>query len=652
MRPVRRLAGSLRGVHAWARTTDRQVGWHGLEGEAALIRSLCILVLLATAALPAGAEELGQVSSGRDADRADHRGSDPLEPLALAWSAGGGRAEDHGARLVGVARRLGVEGLEPAAVALLLEPGAERSPTRTALAVELAPSLPAAHAAHARALTGERRLVDALVSSGRALGALRRHFDSRLWLDVAVLTMVTITLAAGGLLFLGVLGVLAAPRAAHDLGDLAVGVRQNARERTDMPGFARAALLASLLLFPLAVGEGALGIGLALFALSVVYGDGARRLAAACAVSVLLAAVFPLETLRQQVLARVAADAVPSTAYAAAQGVPVAQDLERLRHAAAERPMAALALSLTEMRQGRLADATARLAPHLEASRDPSLLNHAANLALLRGNDERAIELYQRATRLAASPEILFNLSQAYGQTIQLGEQDATLARAQALDAEVVTALMIGQEDLPRGVVDLPVETQALLAGLQAPPVPWLRGHPLAPGRLGSPWACLVLFLALGLLGMVLPRRFRRSTTCSRCGIRRCPRCDRPGGGDGLCGSCSRLTHSPETTDPGLRSARLEQLRRRQRRLGRLHTVASLVVPGSAGLLGGRPFLGLLGAIAFAGFATLGRAASWLPPDPGSVGGAAMLLLAIGSGAAGSVYLAGLVLGLRAQRGR
>jgi len=58
--------------------------------------------------------------------------------------------------------------------------------------------------------------------------------------------------------------------------------------------------------------------------------------------------------------------------------------------------------------------------------------------------DERAVALYERATRVTASAEILFNLSQAYGQAIRLQEQDATLARAQALSPDVVTALMIG----------------------------------------------------------------------------------------------------------------------------------------------------------------------------------------------------------------
>lgn len=612
-----------------------------------MIRSLCIVVLLATAALSVGAAQHELPSSHRDSTGS----ADPLEALELAWAAPSDRLEERGARLGDLARRLGVQALEPAAVALLIAPGPGRPLDRARIAVELAPSLPAAHAAHARALATEHRLVDAFVSSGRALTALWRHLDSRLWLEVAALTALVIALAAGGLLFLGVLGLMAAPRAAHDLGDLAVGARQNARERTDMPGFARAALLASLLLLPLASGEGAIGVGLALFALAVAYGDGTRRLVAVCAVAMLIAAVFPIETLRRQALARVVADPVPSSAYAAAQGVPAAQDLERLGHAAAERPMAALALSLTEMRRGQLADATAHLLPHLDASRDPALLNHAANLALLRGDDERAIELYERAARFTVSPEVLFNLSQAYGRAIQLGEQEATLARAQALDPDGVTALMVGQEDLPRGVVDLPLETAALLDDLQAPPAPGVPGHALAPGRLGSPWVCLSLFLTAGAVGLLLPRRFRRSTTCSRCGVRRCPRCDRPGGGDGLCGACSRLTHSPETTDPGLRSARLEQLRRRQRQLGRVHAAASLVVPGTAGLIGRRPFLGLLGVVAFAGFVTLWRAASWLPSDPGSVGESATLLRAVGMGLTASVYLAGLALGLRAQRG-
>jgi tetratricopeptide (TPR) repeat protein len=430
-----------------------------------------------------------------------------------------------------------------------------------------------------------------------------------------------------------------------------VGTRQNSRERTDMPGFARGALLAGVLLLPVALGEGPLGAALALFGLAFAYGDGRRRLAAASAVSLILVGLFPLSEHHEGALTRASSDPVPAAAYSALHSVPPVRDAVRLQHASAERPAAALALARTEMRAGRYKEAQARLSAHVNTSSDPALLNQAANLALLLGDAREAIALYERAVALEPSPLILFNLSQAYGQGIRLQEQDAALARAQALDAKAVTLLMVGQADLPNGVVDLPVETSTLLAGRAPSRLSSARApHPFAPGRLGSPALSVVLFLLVGALGAQAPRLYRRSRACERCGVRRCPRCDHRSGGDGLCGPCARLTHSPETTDPGMRMARLEDLRRRQRRQRRLRVATSLLVPGTSGLWSGRPLLGLLGMLAFAWALALVRAPAWLPPDPGSVGGATGILFALGMGAAALVYAAGLLLGLGARR--
>jgi tetratricopeptide (TPR) repeat protein len=570
--------------------------------------------------------------------------------VGLAWGSPGISLAARQQRLDGLARELGVPGLDHAASALLLDDSSGSPLERAGLAAAIAPDLPAAHAAHASALLAAGQLVDATMAALRSLGSLRRHFDSRRWLELATLEALERTLAWAGILFLVVLGAVAAPRAAHDLGDLAVGTRQNSRERTDMPGFARGALLAGVLLLPVAFGEGPLGAALALFGLAFVYGDGRRRMAAAAAASLILAGLYPLGQVHQRALASASIDPVPAAAYSALHSVPSVRDAVRLEHASAGRPAAALALARTEMRAGRNEEARARLSPHVMTSQDPALLNQAANLALLLGESQEAISLYERAVALEPSPLILFNLSQAYGQGIRLQEQDAALSRAQALDAEVVTRLMVGQADLPKGVVDLPVDTASLLAHRAPSLLPAARArHPLAPGQLGSPALSFGLFLLLGALATLVPRLYRRSRACERCGVRRCPRCDPPGG-DGLCGPCARLTHSPETTDPGMRMTRLEDLRRRQRRKRRLSVAVSLLVPGTSGLWTGRPLLGLVGMVTLAWALALVRAPAWLPPDPGSVGGAAGILCGLGLGVAALVYAGALLLGLRARR--
>jgi hypothetical protein len=99
-----------------------------------------------------------------------------------------------------------------------------------------------------------------------------------------------------------------------------------------------------------------------------------------------------------------------------------------------------------------------------------------------------------------------------------------------------------------------------------------------------------------------------------------------------------------------MRMARLEDLRRRQRRKRRLSVAVSLLVPGTSGLWTGRPLLGLVGMVTLAWALALVRAPAWLPPDPGSVGGAAGILCGLGLGVAALVYAGGLLLGLRARR--
>jgi tetratricopeptide (TPR) repeat protein len=571
--------------------------------------------------------------------------------MELAYGAPRASLQAREERLKRLAHELGVPGFEPVATALLLDDAAGSPLERSRLAVAVAPGLPAAHAFLASALLADGAAIEAARAALRSIGSLRTHLDSRLWLDLAVFEVTGRTLSWAGMLFLVVLGASVAPRAAHDLGDLAVGARPNTPERTDMPGFARGALLAGVLLLPVALGEGALGAALALFGIAVAYGDGARRLAAVSAAALILVALYPLGERHQRVLASVVSDPVPAAAYAALHSVPPAQDAVRLEHVATERPAAALALALLEMRAGRIERARGRLAPHVDGSSDPALLNQAANLDLLLGNADGAIALYERAAQLAPSPQVLFNLSQAYGRGIRLQEQEAALARAQALDPDAVTRLVVGQAERPRSVVDLSFETATLLDDRVVPSdVAGRASHPFAPGRLGSPVLCAGLFLCVGVLAAFAPRLYRRSRACKRCGARRCPRCDTPSGGDGFCGSCARLTHSPETTDPGMRTARLADLRRRERRLRRLYRAISLAVPGSSGLLAGRPILGLVGTLAFAGAAVLLRAPVWVPPDPGTVGGAASVLFGLGTAAAALVYVASLLPGLRATR--
>ncbi|MEN8183317.1 MAG: hypothetical protein ABFS46_12365, partial [Myxococcota bacterium] len=371
---------------------------------------------------------------------------------------------DRQRRLVALKAELGLGGLEPAALALLHARQLGSPLERARAAVALAPGLPVAHASLASASLADGDLLGALRSGLGAAKALPGHFDSALWLEVTTLETLGRACLWAGLLFLCVLAAFELPRAAHDLGDLLLRVRRGDRERTEMPTFARAALLATLLLVPVLLGQGILGLCLGLFALAMARGGRSRRIAAVAAMGMVLAAVHPIAQRAERTLARAAFDPVASPAWAALQDLPSGQDRARLAHAAEEDASAALALALAEKREGRFEAADALLASHASRSDAPELLNNAANLRLALGDTEGAVRLYEQAAAGGDRPVVLFNLSQAYGQAIRLQQQDAALARAQAIDAGAVTRLIVNQGDRPDGVYDLPVEVGRLRA--------------------------------------------------------------------------------------------------------------------------------------------------------------------------------------------
>ena len=140
---------------------------------------------------------------------------------------------------------------------------------------------------------------------------------------------------------------------------------------------------------------------------------------------------------------------------------------------------------------------------------------------------------------------------------------------------------------------------------------------PLAPGRLGNTAMALGgAFLAVLGAGSLLGGQLHASRWCARCGRRVCPRCHPEVSGGKFCGPCYKLFYQPEQTDRDLRLARIEALRERGLRLDRAAWIASLVLPGAAGVLAKRPLASLLGALCFAiaGLALLLREGA--VPDP------------------------------------
>jgi tetratricopeptide (TPR) repeat protein len=539
----------------------------------------------------------------------------PANRLERAWLDPAASLERRVARTRRTALELGAWDFDPAARALLAGAVAGDSLERAKAAVRLAPDLPAARIELARALwLGGESPMTALHALLEALEAVVRHLEASVWFAGSGLYVLAVALLGGGLLTIGIAGIAAGAHAAHDLG--------HAVSR-GTPEFARFALLASLLLVPLLFGEGMLGCALCLLAVAVVYSSRGQRLGLALALAAVWAGAYPVARLAGAALDAFPGDPVARAAYTTAQGLASPVEIARLEGAAQDDPLAARALAMNARRGGNLAAADAIYQRLLQQSpQDLEILNNAANVRLDLGHMESALELYSRASDLGQSPVVLFNLAQAYGRAFQVEDLNRTLALAQSIDGDFVAELTALQGAQTEGfVVDIPLGPEPLwqraLASHRGEPIAAELRAPLAPGRLGHDghWLAGAGAAAL-LLGWLVTLRFQPSRWCARCGRRMCPRCDPRTSGGELCESCTRLFFQPEKTDRALRLQRVTALRERERRLNRAAAVASILVPGAAGLLARRPLGSLLGAFFF----SLGAAALvWrggVVPDP------------------------------------
>ncbi|MEE2679281.1 MAG: hypothetical protein VX546_11935 [Myxococcota bacterium] len=587
---------------------------------------------------PAGAEP-GPAEAARTV-RAHGRG-----PIERAWHSPSASLEDRVWRTRRAALERGVWNLDAAAWALI---GGSGDPlARTEAAVRLAPDLPAAHMAWAEArwLHGGSPLAAFRTAMG-ALTAFARHPEGALWLGGSLLALLAMGLFYGGLLAIAVASLLALPHAAHDLGDFA-GRR--------MPAFSRAALLASLVLVPLALGEGLLGLGVVLVALGVAYGTRRQRVALAVASAGVLLGAFPVAQAAGRASEAFPNDPVARAALATSRGIALPEDVARLEAAPGD-PLAREALARLARRDGSMGSADATYQALLEVrSEDPVVLSNAGNVRLHLGHMEAALELYRRALEIEESAVVLYNVSQAYGRAFRIDDLTQALELAQGVGGELIADLTRLQGTQPEGfVVDLPMPNEVLWDRVlqRGDGRRWaadLRGS-VAPGRLGTSLPVAAGCFAAALLGGSLGAlRLRPSRWCARCGRRVCPRCHPESTGGELCRACNQLYYHPEQTDRYLRMARIEVLRERARRLDKLAWAVSLALPGSAGVLAQRPLLSVWGAFWFVVAVTALLVGDLGAPDPLVAGAAGpFAFLCVGALAAlGYALAVGLALASR-----
>jgi hypothetical protein len=633
----------------------RRAGWTGLLVLAWAVAAAGQLAQ-ETPALepmpPAEATALADPASGAAAEPDPTAPSTPdpgrVSLIEQAWLAPAPDFDARVARTRRTALELGAWSLDGAARSLAARSASESALDRASAAVLLAPDLPAAHMRLARALWLEhgdslaaiRAVIDALYAIGR-------HLEASLWFSGSGLFALAVALVAGGLLAAALAGATRLAHAAHDLGHLLPRA---------MPAFGCWAGLAAVLVLPLALGEGGLGLALALLGIAAIYGGRAQRRAMLFAAIGIGVGAYPLIRYAGLALAALPGDPVAQATFAVAHGIPTPVEVARLSTLADRDPLAARGLAIHARRLGDLGHADALYARLLAGgAADASALNNAADVQLALGHTERAIELYTLAAR-GDSPVVLFNLAQAYGRAFRVEELNQTIAHAQRAGGDLVARLTALQGGSPGGfVADLPPAlslywSRARASSAGADVAQEFRDH-FAPGRLGrDPRVFGAAVAALWLLGGVLAARLQPSHACRRCGQRICRRCSPGRNREDVCDSCHTLFFAPESTDRVMRAARVSELLEREERIGRIHTALSLLVPGAAGQLAERPLLGWLGAFCFA---LAGAAAVWrdgVVPDPGVAGAAAPAVFLGIAALAAIVYAVAVGASLAARR--
>lgn len=563
-----------------------------------------------------------------------------------AWFAGGSGLSNRAQGARTRALQLGATNYEGASRAMLAAAEAGGVELESALlAVRLAPDLPMARMHLAAAYLDDGQYIGAMREVVAGVRAIPRNLEATLWLAASLLAMFAAVLTVGSLVFIVWVGVSAFRPAAHDIGDLF---------SRQMPGFARGALLASLLLVPVLLGEALMGVVLALFALGFTYCESGYRRALTVAAVLLVLGVYPVTRLAGMALTSLDSDPVAAAADSVARSMASGADIDILVRAGATDSLAVAALALHERRSGRSEAALARYESLLQESpMDPVVLVALSNMYFERGDNERSILLGERAAGLVRSATLLFNLSQVYARSFRMDEFEGAMAQAQLVDPDVVADL--SRTKAPDFVADLsfpltPIRDRMIQsAGGERFVNPVSRA--IMPGRLGRNWmATGGGFAAAAALGLLLAGRWERASSCGRCGRRICNRCDSAVWNSQICDGCHHLFHRPETTDPSMRMARLSELRTRETLLGRVSLAASILIPGAGGLLAKRPDLSFLGLFFFAWAAVLILWRDGVVIDPLAIGSVGPLLFVTAAVLSASAYALVVGIGLMIRR--
>ena len=249
------------------------------------------------------------------------------ERVIAGWRAAGTAPHAQASALRRARLEFGLGDL-PAPASLIAAAATEEDPEIfSQMAMGVAPGVPAFLVDHGLALWRSGDIGGAILALGAGAWVAATHFASQLWLlsNFSLLLMLVVVTASLGFILIAALEVF--PHAAHDFGDVL---------SDKMPSFARYAALGSLVITPLALGEGLAGLTLALFVLAFAYGRSRQRSALVLAAVFLMIGLLPLAQVVSVSADLVDRDPTAKSVLAVLAGTATTADLERLTVAAAD----------------------------------------------------------------------------------------------------------------------------------------------------------------------------------------------------------------------------------------------------------------------------------------------------------------------------
>lgn len=231
---------------------------------------------------------------------------------------------------------------------------------------------------------------------------------------------------------------------------------------------------------------------------------------------------------------------------------------------------------------------------------EPAYIN-VGNIFYSTGQYGEAIVNYQRAIELDPR-DVLghFNMHLAQSEDFRFSDAEESLRAARAIDAQRVAGLLTHEGERPV-VQDASLQLASIWETA-------LDGRNPLPGQRPAEWRnqerTLPLLDPIGISAVIAlvgcavvglrPSRRETARCCIRCGVAFCSRCRR-GRKEGreYCTQCLHLFVLGDGLAPAAKEAKLQEIKRHERRWRRLRRLSSLVLPGAGDLLRGRAAWGL-----------------------------------------------------------